>query len=537
MERLVAGTRPKLLAVARRIGAPQDAEDSVQAAYHALLGRSEVPAAPIFPWLLTAVVRIAYRRKALARREVEIAKRLARPRGEETPLERASRADAGALLRRELETIPAKYRDPILLHHLEGLSVAETARLLDVAPSTVTTRLQRGRALLRSRLSPALLHPCLLLPWFLTDCGRALAGSAPLGVAMQAKTGLLLAGVGIAAGTLGLVVGASQVGEGGDAPRRADPSARHREALLMADLAARDDEIARLRGRIAVPAPQEAGESDTAAAANKAPRATAMGDGSALALAPAFRFDAAQARDAALRLGASEAALAIALQALSSLGNAADPTVQRDALAAFEGLGDERAKALVAALTAMRGDGFLGDWFPRLLKAARVAGEEHHLVALLKDGVTSAWLKQEIVRVADRIDSKVLQDYLVERIALEEDRYMFGNLALALGRLGETRAVPACRDRLGRGGDWRPFEPGILFAVGGMGGRDAETLLMEVLDRPDRVHAADAIRALAKINPAEARRRAQAFLDGLRVAQLSARDLEILQEHAGRGPP
>ncbi len=37
MEEFVATTRPRLLKAARRIGAPQDADDSVQAAYHALL--------------------------------------------------------------------------------------------------------------------------------------------------------------------------------------------------------------------------------------------------------------------------------------------------------------------------------------------------------------------------------------------------------------------------------------------------------------------------------------------------------------------
>ena len=44
MEALVAATRPRLVAIARRIGAPQDAEDATQAAYHALLRRGELPA-------------------------------------------------------------------------------------------------------------------------------------------------------------------------------------------------------------------------------------------------------------------------------------------------------------------------------------------------------------------------------------------------------------------------------------------------------------------------------------------------------------
>jgi len=77
METIVARTRGRLLVIARRIGAPQDAEDSVQAAYHALL-RREGPPDTVEAWLTTAVVRIAYRRKALARREIRLAGTLAR---------------------------------------------------------------------------------------------------------------------------------------------------------------------------------------------------------------------------------------------------------------------------------------------------------------------------------------------------------------------------------------------------------------------------------------------------------------------------
>ncbi|NUN53411.1 MAG: hypothetical protein HUU06_11580, partial [Planctomycetaceae bacterium] len=60
MEEVVARTRPRLLAAARRIGRPQDAEDSVQSAYLSLVRkRGEPLEAPVLPWLLTAVIRIA----------------------------------------------------------------------------------------------------------------------------------------------------------------------------------------------------------------------------------------------------------------------------------------------------------------------------------------------------------------------------------------------------------------------------------------------------------------------------------------------
>ena len=54
MEEIVARTRARLLSVARRIGAAQDAEDAVQAAYLSLVRKREWDDAPILPWLITA---------------------------------------------------------------------------------------------------------------------------------------------------------------------------------------------------------------------------------------------------------------------------------------------------------------------------------------------------------------------------------------------------------------------------------------------------------------------------------------------------
>ena len=83
IEEIVRRTRPRLLRIAARIGAAQDAEDAVQSAYLALARkRGETFDAPVLPWLVTTVVRIAYRRKALASREQHLADRLARDRSD-----------------------------------------------------------------------------------------------------------------------------------------------------------------------------------------------------------------------------------------------------------------------------------------------------------------------------------------------------------------------------------------------------------------------------------------------------------------------
>ena len=45
--------------------------------------------------------------------------------------------------------LPEKYRDPVRLRYGEGLTNAECAEALGIAASTVSTRLERARAMLR----------------------------------------------------------------------------------------------------------------------------------------------------------------------------------------------------------------------------------------------------------------------------------------------------------------------------------------------------------------------------------------------------
>ena len=60
--------------------------------------------------------------------------------------------DVRPLLQEELNRLPDKFRDPIVLCHLEGKSHEEAARLLRWPVGTVSSRLSRGRQILRSRL-------------------------------------------------------------------------------------------------------------------------------------------------------------------------------------------------------------------------------------------------------------------------------------------------------------------------------------------------------------------------------------------------
>ncbi len=217
MEEVVARTRPRLLAAARRIGRPQDAEDSVQSAYLSLVRkRGEPLEAPVLPWLLTAVIRIAYRRKAVDRREGEIARRLSEPRGLPAPDAEAISSEERARLWREVARLPEGYRDPVVLHHLHGVPTPEVARLLDIPEATVRTRLHRGRGLLRTRMPLGMALGVLSTIWFLADGLKAGGGAAAAAMGGAMTTGGAI-GVGVAGAVIGVVIGAKLLA-GGPAP-------------------------------------------------------------------------------------------------------------------------------------------------------------------------------------------------------------------------------------------------------------------------------------------------------------------------------
>jgi RNA polymerase sigma factor (sigma-70 family) len=264
MEEIVAGTRGRLLAAARRIGSPQDAEDAVQAAYLSLVRRRGTPfEAPVVAWLLTAVVRIAYRRKAVLRREDRIAERLAREPGSGAPrAEAVSREDLDRL-RREVARLPARYRDPVVLHHFQGLSTVEAARILDLPEATVRTRLRRARLLVRARWSPRFVAAAMSVPWLVSDAWHAAPSGALAAAGGGAMKGVgvgLAAAVGLVAAAVGVFVGSRWVGPAGEGSGRVERLEADLQEARQA-LAARDAEVARLRSeeaaRLATAPPRE----------------------------------------------------------------------------------------------------------------------------------------------------------------------------------------------------------------------------------------------------------------------------------------
>ena len=431
MEELVGATRTRLLAVARRIGAKQDAPDTVQAAYHALLARPEIPDAPLLAWLLTTVVRIAYRRKAVTQRDSRIADRLARTRPD-TPADRAARAEAVEIVRAEVANLPDRYRNPVVLFHLEGLSIAETARLLEIPASTFD-----DAPATRTR------HAALAARAFVVrrDHARAVAavrldkGAGRTGRNHESKDSGSRGRCGPDDGRDGRRRGFDRRG-----PRTRARGQRH----------APGSRSWKPTSRNATPrSPRSRRNSSSVRRPRRRPSTRRNRRAAPCSLRPS-RFErrrssmSTQRARRPGRLGVTEHDLEVAVHAYRALRTGSDPKVKQAAIEALLELGDRRTAAAAAVFRGIS-DGMPGGAeIGGMIKHAFAPGQEHHLINVLKDDVTPVWTKGAIMRNLGSVDTPAVRDYLVERIAAEEEQYAFCDLATSIGELKEERAVPHC---------------------------------------------------------------------------------------------
>jgi RNA polymerase sigma factor (sigma-70 family) len=154
-EALVRRHGPMVLGVCGRVlRDPHDAEDAFQATFLVLVRRAAtvVPRERVGNWLYGVAYRTALEARRLA------ARRRARERQVEDMPQPTAEPDAGwhelrPLLDRELSRLPDKYREPVVLCHLEGRTRQEAARHLGLPVGTVSGRLTTARRLLAKRLS------------------------------------------------------------------------------------------------------------------------------------------------------------------------------------------------------------------------------------------------------------------------------------------------------------------------------------------------------------------------------------------------
>jgi RNA polymerase sigma factor (sigma-70 family) len=163
---------------------PDDAQDAFQATFLVLLRRagSIRNRESVASWLFGVALRVSRRARyaAVVRRFHErqggsLATAQARGEGESS--------ECRAALHEEIARLPDRYREALVLCHLEGLSTAVAAQRLGCAHGTILSRLARARERLRRRLTgrgltvPAGLFLANLVP---RDAAASVAGRAAL---------------------------------------------------------------------------------------------------------------------------------------------------------------------------------------------------------------------------------------------------------------------------------------------------------------------------------------------------------------------
>jgi len=144
-----------LRGTANRQDAEEVAQDTFVQAYRALAGYppDRVRAMYLRAWLARIAVNTAANKVRGRRRRPSLALDgdVAQPPGA-GPEERAEAGAGQAACVRLLSRLPMRYRAAVVLRHVEGLSYAELAEVLDRPVGTVKAQVHRGLALLREEL-------------------------------------------------------------------------------------------------------------------------------------------------------------------------------------------------------------------------------------------------------------------------------------------------------------------------------------------------------------------------------------------------
>jgi RNA polymerase sigma factor (sigma-70 family) len=160
-EAILARHGPMVVGVCRRVlNDPHEVEDAFQATFLILVRRArDIRDQDLLgPWLYGVAHRVAVRARAVASRRSDHERHV--------PVERAAQPDddlqwrdLAPVLDAEVARLPERYRRPVVLCDLEGLTHEEAARQLGCPIGTVKSRLARARERLRGRLTRRGLAP------------------------------------------------------------------------------------------------------------------------------------------------------------------------------------------------------------------------------------------------------------------------------------------------------------------------------------------------------------------------------------------
>jgi RNA polymerase sigma factor (sigma-70 family) len=151
-EALVRRHGPMVLGVCRRVLVHlHDAEDAFQATFLIMVRKASsiVARETVGNWLFGVAFRTAQKARAAAARRRVKEKQMSRPEAVEEDVWRELRP----LLDQELNRLPDKYREPVILCDVEGNTRKEAARRLGWPEGTLSGRLSRARVMLAKRLA------------------------------------------------------------------------------------------------------------------------------------------------------------------------------------------------------------------------------------------------------------------------------------------------------------------------------------------------------------------------------------------------
>jgi RNA polymerase sigma factor (sigma-70 family) len=203
-EALLARHGPMVLNVCHRLlDDPHDVEDAFQATFLILVRKAGAirQRELLAPWLYGVAHRIARRAQTLARRR-RAREGLGAEEAAVAPENDTDRRERERILHEEIDRLPEKYRAPVVLCYLEGLTHDQAADALCWPVGTVRGRLARARDCLRERLTRrGLALPAGLLGALLSE-QAASAAVAPALEQATLKAALALAMGGSTAGVV-----------------------------------------------------------------------------------------------------------------------------------------------------------------------------------------------------------------------------------------------------------------------------------------------------------------------------------------------
>jgi RNA polymerase sigma-70 factor, ECF subfamily len=156
-ERIVAEHFAAMWRFLRRLGLDEaDTDDAAQEVLLVVVAKLDaINAGSERSFLFSTAFRVAAGVRRSRRRHSEIDEDLAPIAAEDdaNPEELLELKRARALLDRLLAPMPIELRAVFVLYELEGMTMAEIAGTLDLAPGTVASRLRRGREFFNTRFA------------------------------------------------------------------------------------------------------------------------------------------------------------------------------------------------------------------------------------------------------------------------------------------------------------------------------------------------------------------------------------------------